>query len=208
MGKPEIILIGTGGHCRSCIDVIEQMGEFEIAGIIDKPGVAQGSLVFNYPILGTDDELSEIRKKFEYALVTVGQIKSVDVRVKLYNMLKKMNFLLPVIISPLAYVSSRSTIGEGSIVMHHAIVNAGAKVGNNCILNTHCLIEHDAVVGDHTHISTSAVINGNASIGSRCFIGSNSTVVHGIRLPDDYFFRAGKLVMSRRDGAQLPTGGI
>jgi hypothetical protein len=29
---------GGGGHCRSCIDVIEQQGRFAIAGIIDLPG--------------------------------------------------------------------------------------------------------------------------------------------------------------------------
>ena len=33
----ELILIGGGGgHCRSCIDVIEQEQKFKIAGIIDK----------------------------------------------------------------------------------------------------------------------------------------------------------------------------
>ena len=32
----KIILIGGGGHCKSVIDVIEQEGKFQIAGIIDK----------------------------------------------------------------------------------------------------------------------------------------------------------------------------
>ena len=34
--KPEILLIGGGGHCHSVIDVIEQEGKYKIAGIIDK----------------------------------------------------------------------------------------------------------------------------------------------------------------------------
>ena len=32
----EILLIGGGGHCKSVIDVIEQEGQFQIVGIIDK----------------------------------------------------------------------------------------------------------------------------------------------------------------------------
>jgi len=32
--KEQIILIGGGGHCKSCIDVIEQKGRFAIAGTI------------------------------------------------------------------------------------------------------------------------------------------------------------------------------
>jgi hypothetical protein len=31
-----IFLIGGGRHCKSCIDVIEQEGLFDIAGILDK----------------------------------------------------------------------------------------------------------------------------------------------------------------------------
>ena len=32
----EIILIGTGGHARSCIDVLELEGKFELAGLVEK----------------------------------------------------------------------------------------------------------------------------------------------------------------------------
>ena len=36
MTKPEIILVGVGGHCRSCVDVIEWEGRFDILGIVDR----------------------------------------------------------------------------------------------------------------------------------------------------------------------------
>ena len=29
-----IILIGNGGHCKSCIDVLENSSEFQIKGLI------------------------------------------------------------------------------------------------------------------------------------------------------------------------------
>ena len=32
----KILLIGAGGHARSCIDVIETVGQFRIAGLIEK----------------------------------------------------------------------------------------------------------------------------------------------------------------------------
>ena len=175
-----LILIGGGGHCRSCIDVIESSGFFMIAGIVEQPGKNKDNSILGYPIIGYDNELATLRKHFDYALVTVGQIGSGIVRQKLFNYLKELNFILPVIISPLAYVSKHAAIGEGTIVMHQVIVNAGAHIGNNCILNTKCLIEHDAVVGDYTHISTAAVLNGDSTIGSRCFVGSNATIVNVI----------------------------
>jgi hypothetical protein len=47
--KPKIILVGGGGHCHSCIDVIEQEGKFEIAGIVD--AIKGGEKVLGYPVL-------------------------------------------------------------------------------------------------------------------------------------------------------------
>ena len=32
----EIILVGAGGHARSCIDVIELSGQYKIAGLVEK----------------------------------------------------------------------------------------------------------------------------------------------------------------------------
>ena len=199
MIKRTIILIGGGGHCRSCIDVIEQTDDFEIAGIVDSPDIHSEN-VFNYPVLGNDDILKMLRKTIDHCLVTVGHIKSPGTRENLYKKLKSLDFSLPVIISPNSYVSKHAFIGEGSIVMHGATVNAGARIGKNCILNTHSLVEHDAIIGNHTHISTGAVVNGGASVGARCFIGSNATMVQEVKVPDDYFFRATQLITSKQDG--------
>lgn len=33
--KDQIVLIGGGGHCKACIDVLERQGKYQIAGIID-----------------------------------------------------------------------------------------------------------------------------------------------------------------------------
>jgi hypothetical protein len=32
----KVFLIGGGGHCKSCIDVIENENKYKIKGIIDK----------------------------------------------------------------------------------------------------------------------------------------------------------------------------
>jgi tetrahydrodipicolinate N-succinyltransferase len=44
------------------------------------------------------------------------------------------------------------------IVVHHALINAGARVDRNCIINTKALAEHDAIIEDHCHISTGAIV--------------------------------------------------
>jgi len=168
-----IILVGGGGHCRSCIDVIEQTPDFVIAGIVDLPENLH-QRVLGYEIIGTDEDLPRMAKEYEFFLITVGQIKSAERRVLLFNSLRKFGVQLPVIVSPHAYLSRHAQVGEGTIVMHHAMVNAGAEIGKNCIINTNALIEHDAIIGDHCHIATGAVINGGVKVGTGTFFGSNA----------------------------------
>jgi sugar O-acyltransferase (sialic acid O-acetyltransferase NeuD family) len=187
----KILLIGGGGHCKSCIDVIEQQGVYEIAGIIDRPSEL-GKKILDYTIIGTDDDLSRLRNEFDYAFVTVGQIRNADLKIKLYNLLKKLDFHIPFIVSPLAYVSKHAKISQGTIVMHHALVNAGAIVGENCIINTKALIEHDAVTEDFCHISTGGIINGGVTVKKNTFVGSNVSTNNGIEV--DGFNKAGVFV--------------
>jgi len=191
--KEKIILVGGGGQCMASIDVIEQTGIYEIEAIVDVPEKV-GQTILYYPILYTDDQLPELSKRYKNFLVTVGQIRSSELRIKLFNILKSLEVTLPVIISPLAYVSRHATIDEGTIVMHHALVNADARVGKNCIINSKALIEHSATVGDFCHISTGAIINGDAIVGERCFVGSNAIARHGITIPANSFIKANSLV--------------
>ena len=193
MPDKEIILVGGGGHCRSCIDVIEESGQYKIAGIVERPGTDKSLKILGYSVIGYDTDLLKLRLKYDNAVITVGQIQSNRIRLSLFAQLKKLNFNLPVIISPVAHVSKNAFIDEGSFVMHHAIINAGATIGKNCIINSKCLIEHDVIVKDHSHISTAAVVNGDCVVGRNCFIGSNATIVNSCNVPDCSFVRADSL---------------
>jgi len=189
----EILILGAGGHCRSLIDVIELEGKFKIAGIIDNE-LPVGNKVLDYKVIGNDNDLKKLRKKYEYAIVGVGQIKTPKIRIKLFNLLKNLGYNLPVIVSPRAYVSKYAQIGEGTVVMHDALVNANAKVGKNCIINTKALIEHDAIVEDNCHISTGAIVNGGVVVGEGSFIGSNAVTKENIKIPEKSFIKAGSIV--------------
>lgn len=191
MKKENIILVGGGGHCHSVIDVIEQENKYNIIGIIDKKEFI-GNQVLNYGVIASDDELPEIFKTCQNAIITVGQIESVSLRTKLFSKVKEIGFNLPVIISPLAYVSKYTSIDEGSIIMHQALINANAKIGKNCIINTKALIEHDAKIEDFCHISTAAIVNGGVKVLKNSFFGSNATSKQGIEA--NGFIKAGSIV--------------
>jgi len=191
--KHSIILIGGGGHCKSCIDVIEQEGRFTIKGIIDMPE-KKGEKILGYPVIGNDDDLTEFINSNTHFLITLGQIKSAQRRKELYKLLDSKGAKLPIIISPGAYVSKHAIIEEGTIIMHGALINANAKVGKNCIINTKSLIEHDVEIGNHCHISTGAIINGHVKVGDETFIGSGAVTKENIIIAAKSFIKANSIV--------------
>ena len=176
--KP-LILVGGGGHCKSVIDVAESAG-YTILGILDRPEEV-GKRVLGYEVIGTDDEMAKYKDQAEF-VVTVGQIKSPDLRIKLHQMLDEAGCKLATVIAPTAHVSRYATVGEGTVVMHQAVVNADAKIGRGCIINTFANIEHDVEIGDYCHISTGAMVNGGAQIAEGTFVGSQSVVNQMVKI--------------------------
>lgn len=193
MKEKSLILIGGGGHCKACIDVIECEGSFNIKGILDIDE-RKGEVVSGYSIIGSDDDIPSFVNQDYFFLITLGQIKSADPRKKLFGKLKALNANLATIISPKANVSKHAKISEASIIMHAVNINADAFVGVNCIINTNSNIEHDVVIGNHCHVSTSAVINGNCNLGNEIFIGSGSILSNGISIVDNVVVGAGSLI--------------
>lgn len=176
--KP-LILIGGGGHCKSVIDVAESAG-YTILGILDRPEEV-GKKVLSYEVIGTDDDMAKYADQAEF-IVTVGQIKSPNLRIKLHEMVVQVGGRLATIISPKAHVSKYAKVGPGTVVMHQAVVNADAKIGKGCIINTFSNIEHDVEIGDYCHVSTGAMVNGGSYIADGTFLGSQSVVNQGVRI--------------------------
>ena len=190
----KIIILGSGGHAKSCADVIESTGKYEVAGYIHNE--EDSELEDNMTFLGNDTDLSDLRLKISNAFIGIGQIKSPKTRIKLHRKLLDLDYNVPSIISPNAYVSKSAEIGIGTIIMHQAIVNCNAKIGDNCVVNNKSLIEHDAVIGNHCHISTGSIINGNCKIKDEVFVGSGTICKHGITIEQNVIINAGKYIDS------------
>ena len=190
--KKKLILIGGGGHCKSCIDVIEQSNQYKIIGILDKADLVDQK-VLGYETIGTDEQIEQLASEGYSFLITVGQIRTSELRQKLYIDLIRCNASLATIISPRAYVSKHAVVGEGTIIMHDALINAGAQIGKNCIINSKALIEHDTKVGDHCHISTAAIINGGTEVKKGSFFGSNAVSKEYVTTLNEAFIKAGSL---------------
>ncbi len=72
----KIIIIGAGGHAKSCIDVIEKSKKYKIIGLFASKKEL-GNKVLGYNVIGsTLDDLKKIKKKTKYAFIAIGQNNS------------------------------------------------------------------------------------------------------------------------------------
>jgi len=189
MSEP-ILVIGGGGHARVVLDIIRCSGHCA-AGILDD-GLAPGTLVDGVPVLGPIDSFAAYTATHRFVIA----IGSAFTRRRLAESLPVRWYTA---IHPTAVIASTASIGEGTVVMAHAVVNAGASVGCHCILNTASITEHDNMladyvhlspraalggtvqVGEETHVGIGAVVRNNCTICSRCTIGAGAVVVSHIR---------------------------
>ncbi len=190
----KILILGCGGHCKSVIDVIEGQEKWNIFGLIGRNDEV-GEKVFNYPVIGTDNDLIFLRKKCENSFVAVGQIGLDNLRETLIQKLIKLKYSIPKLISKYSIVSSNSIIEMGCYIGHGALINAGSTINSHTIINSNVTIEHDALIGSFCHISPGAIINGGVSIGNNSFIGSGVIIREGIQIPPNTVISAGKRVM-------------
>lgn len=191
----KIILIGGGGHCKSVIDTIRSSIKYEIIGIVDLKEKV-GTFIGDIKIIGTDEDLEVFYKKgIRNAFITVGSIGNPALRIKLYNMARKIGFKFPIIIDKTAIVSKNTIIEEGTFIGKGAIVNTNSKIGKNSIINSGSIIEHDCIIGDFVHIAPGSVLSGGVIIGENTHIGTNSTIIQNIKIGQNTIIGAGSVVV-------------
>lgn len=198
----DIVIIGGGGHAESVADCIESSSNFRIAGYTDiKPSS------MNYEYLGTDEELAGLfRAGIRYAACGLGYLGQGFLRDRIYNTLRTIGFILPIIFDASAVVAKNITVGEGTFIGKGAIVNANSHIGRMCIINTGAIIEHDNFIDDYVHISSGCVLCGNVRVNHHSFVGANTTVIQGISIGINSIIGASSLVLRNVEENQIRYG--
>jgi sugar O-acyltransferase (sialic acid O-acetyltransferase NeuD family) len=98
------------------------------------------------------------------------------------------------LLHPLARVSSRSMIGDGTIVSVGTIVGARTRIGQHVVLNRGALIGHHTTIGDYVTVGPGANVAGNCRIGNATYIGIGAVVVDHVCIGAHSVVGAGAVV--------------
>ena len=193
------VVLGTGGHARSVVDVIARRGDLLLA--------MAGSTTADWgvPVCASDDEaFATARRSGAAVVLAIGEGRA---RVKALERARAADVDLSPLIARSATVSASARLEPGCQVLEHAHVGPGALVGAGSLVNTGAVVEHDAEVGEGTHVAPGAVVLGAAVLGDLVLLGAGASVLPQVRVGDRAVVGAGAVV--REDvGAGVTVVGI
>ena len=166
--KP-ITLYGAGGHAFAVVELIRSLGIFNPEVIIDQaPKTGE--------ILGVS-----VRKPLEGETMT-NLCLSIGNNRDRQLLAGKFNCHYPVFVHESAVTYPSVELGEGTVVLPNAVLDADVIVGKHCIINNHATISHNVRIGDFAHIAIQAAVAGLVTIGEGSLIGAGSIVLPGIKI--------------------------
>lgn len=178
-----IIIYGAGGHAKSVMEMVSQMGNFQVMGIIDDNAALTGTSVLGIPVLGTRDVLLQlVGQGIHLAANGVGGIVDVGVRIKLFELLAGSGFTFPALRHPRATVEPSARISDGVQIFANAYVGSEAILRERCMINTGAVVSHDCEVGAYTHIAPGALLAGHVQVGERALVGMGVTTIIGLKI--------------------------
>lgn len=195
-----VVVIGNGGHSRSCIDAWSATSSLQPIGCtgFDPEEVSE------IPYLGTDDALPDLLARgHRHVFVALGNSEP---RERCIRHAVELGFTAHALVADSAQVARTAMIGAGAAVLRGAIVGAFAEVGEGAIVNTGASIDHNCVIGPYAHIAPGTHLAGCVEIGAHTMLGVGVSVVPGIKIGSGATVGAGAVVVADVPDGQTVVG--
>ncbi len=197
-----VIIIGSGGHAKVVIDILNINANYKIIGCISKDPPEKH--ILNIPILGNDDIIPELfQKGITNVFIAIGENK---LRLKLAEYLTKMGFNIINVISNDSNISTTVSLGKGIVVMPGASINVDTVISDYSIINTNSSVDHDCFIGKAIHIAPGSNLAGNVSVGEGSFLGIGCVVTPGISINEWTTVGAGSVVIKNLESHSVYVG--
>lgn len=151
-----LVILGAGGYGRTVADVATQSGDFSNIRFLDDSSTAGD-------ILGKCTDYPNFIDADTVFYPAFGNNK---VRMDWLCRLEASGCALLTLVHATAYISSTATIGQGTVILPHAVVNTGVKIGKGCIVNCGAIVDHGCIIEDGVHLCLGAIVKAENRIAA------------------------------------------
>ncbi|MFM0303050.1 acetyltransferase [Paraburkholderia sediminicola] len=201
-----ILLVGSSGHAKVIIDIVEKQGRYRIAGLIDAFRTV-GEATLGYPVLGGESDLTRLTAEHDLqgVIIAIGDNSvRANVAAKVADVCPQLPFVSAV--HPSASIGKGANIGAGTVVMAGAVINADCRVGQFCIVNTKASLDHDCIMEDFSSLAPGVTTGGNCRIGSHAAVSIGAVLRHGITVGEHSVVGAGSIVLKAVEAFSVSYG--
>jgi sugar O-acyltransferase (sialic acid O-acetyltransferase NeuD family) len=193
LNRRRIVIFGASGNALDILDIIDALGApWEAAGVLDD-GRDKGSKFANLPIVGSLAQAAALSD-----VVFINGIASERTHRRKLGIiagtgLDAARFIT--LIHPLAAVSRRAAIGNGSCIGPGCAVSGQVEIGDHSWLGSHAVIGHECVLGAGVTVAPSATLAGGVTLGAQAYIGTGAMLRPGITVGEGALIGMGAVVL-------------
>jgi len=161
--KKQLVILGAGGFGSTVLDLAEQL---------------------DYQVTQLDDAIPgkelETFQTFDFTnTFFIPAFGDNEFRMKWCNRIEEAGGKLATLIHPLAYVSKKSVIEAGTVILANANVNTNVIVKRGCIINFGAIVDHSCVLEEGCHIGLGAIVKGDNKLRSLTKVEAGRVIENG-----------------------------
>lgn len=161
-----LIILGVGGHGRVVGDLAEQTGKYDEVFFLDDNSKDER-------VIGKCGDFEKFKSQDTEMYPAFGNNQG---RIEWENKMLEAGIKLAKIIHPLAYISPKSEIADGCVIMPYAIVNTGTVLKKACIINIGAIVDHDCILEAGCHLAPGATVKGENHLPEGTKVDSGEVV--------------------------------
>ncbi|MFG6495278.1 acetyltransferase [Fictibacillus sp. UD] len=190
--KQRILIFGGGSQAKVIIDLIEQCGHYDIAGVVDER-LKVTKRIRGYQILSNKLDRT-LLKKTPFGFVAIGDNW---IRKQFVERISREvpEFQFPPLIHPSSDISPSTKIGSGTVVMAGTTITNDTIIGNHCIVNTGANVDHDCILEDFVSIGPGCTLGGSVVVSFCSAVALGANVIHERTIGPHSIIGAGATVL-------------
>lgn len=206
MSWHKVVVVGSSGHARVVIDILEQSTSLHLAGLLDDFREV-GELTDGYRVLGKIADLPAVMELHSVDAVVVA----VGDNWARYGLVEKIGNLIPdvffpALIHPRACIARSAKIDDGCMIMANAVINSGSHLKRFCIVNTAATLDHDGMMEEFSSLAPGVHAGGNVQIGKYSSVSIGATIIHERKIGEHCVIGAGAVVTRNIPANSLALG--
>jgi len=189
MTDRRVVILGAGGFAREVAEMLGALGDWDIAGFVERDEARSGYLLNGIPILARLSDLAGLEECFG-----VPGAGDVAPRNRQITEMESAGLRPLSIVHPMSVVSPSAILGDGAVACQFTTITANSSVGAYSMVNYGATVGHDVHVGRNCVIGPGARISGWVTLGDGCYIGAGAVILPRVTIGAGAIVGAGAVV--------------